>query len=116
MRRWLSHVMALSVLIASPASSRDNGQFGDVPADIRAWFKSMVSPTGVPCCDEHDGYRTTYEVRGNAYWVPIDGQWWEVPERSVIRNRGNPVGEAVVWYVHHGGAIVIACFVPADAA
>lgn len=28
---------------------------------------------------------------------------------------GNPIGEAVVWYVHHGGAIIISCFVPADA-
>ena len=28
---------------------------------------------------------------------------------------GNPVGEAVVWYVHHRGSIVISCFVPADA-
>ena len=27
----------------------------------------------------------------------------------------NPVGEAVVWYVHHRGNIIISCFVPADA-
>jgi hypothetical protein len=33
----------------------------------------------------------------------------------VIRDGGNPVGEAVVWYVHHRGSIVINCFVPADA-
>ena len=26
------------------------------------------------------------------------------------------VGEAVVWYVHHRGSIIISCFVPADAA
>jgi len=25
------------------------------------------------------------------------------------------VGQAVVWYVHHRGGIVISCFVPADA-
>ena len=36
-------------------------------------------------------------------------------ERAVIRDRGNPVGEAVVWYVHHRGSIIISCFVPADA-
>jgi hypothetical protein len=39
----------------------------------------------------------------------------QVPEHAVIRNRGNPVGQAVVWYVHHGGGIIISCFVPADA-
>jgi hypothetical protein len=37
-----------------------------------------------------------------------------VPETAVIRNAGNPVGEAIVWYVHHAGRIVISCFVPAD--
>ena len=50
-----------------------------------------------------------------AYWVPIEGEWMAVPERAVIRDRGNPVGEAVVWYVHHRGSIIISCFVPADA-
>ena len=40
---------------------------------------------------------------------------WQVPERAIIRDRGNPVGEAVVWYVHHRGSIIISCFVPADA-
>jgi hypothetical protein len=38
-----------------------------------------------------------------------------VPERAIVRDRGNPVGEAVVWYAHLHGAIVIKCFVPADA-
>ena len=37
------------------------------------------------------------------------------PTRAVIRDHGNPVGEAVVWYVHHRGSIIISCFVPADA-
>jgi hypothetical protein len=108
-------VSSLVLAAASAAVAFDNGQLAHVPADIRAWFKSVVSPSGVPCCDEADGHRKTYEVRGASYWVPIDGLWWEVPERSVIRDRGNPVGEAVVWYVHHGGGIVINCFVPADA-
>jgi hypothetical protein len=39
----------------------------------------------------------------------------EVPSHAIIRDRGNPVGQAVVWYVHHRGSIVISCFVPADA-
>ena len=32
-----------------------------------------------------------------------------------IDSAGNPIGEAVVWYVRHRGSIVISCFVPADA-
>lgn len=104
----------LSVLTNS-ALAVDRGQFGHVPPDIRAWFKSVIAPNGVPCCDESDGHRTTYDVRGGAYWVPIEGQWMQVPERAVIRDQGNPIGEAVVWYVHHRGSIIISCFVPADA-
>jgi hypothetical protein len=47
--------------------------------------------------------------------APKQGLWWQVPERAIIRNQGNPVGEAVVWYVNQRGSIVINCFVPADA-
>ena len=108
-------VLSLATLIATAAYAFDNGQYENVPADIRAWFKSVVAPNGVPCCDISDGHRTEYDFRQGVYWVPIDGAWWQVPDRAIIRDRGNPVGEAVVWYVNHRGSIVISCFVPADA-
>jgi hypothetical protein len=54
-------------------------------------------------------------VRAGAYWVPINGLWWQVPDRAIVRNAGNPLGEAVVWYVSLRGSIEIRCFVPADA-
>ena len=98
-----------------PAVALDHGQYGNIPDTVRAWFKSVRSPKGVPCCDVADGHRTDYDIRNDGYWVPIDGLWWQVPERAVIRNQGNPVGEAVVWYVNLRGNIVINCFVPADA-
>jgi hypothetical protein len=84
-------VSVMLVAFASTASAVDRGQF------------------------EHVGHRTDYEVRDGAYWVPIEGAWVQVPGHAVIRDRGNPIGEAVVWYVHHRGGIVISCFVPADA-
>ncbi len=108
-------LLAGLLALGSTASAFDNGQYDHVPADIRAWFKSVMAPNGVPCCDISDGHRTQYDVRQGAYWVPIEGNWMMVPERAVIRDRGNPVGEAVVWYVHHRGSIIISCFVPADA-
>ena len=108
-------VIICASALASAAYAFDRGQYSNVPADIRAWFKSVVSPSGVPCCDISDGHRTEYDLRAGTYWVPIDGLWWQVPERAVIRNQGNPVGEAVVWYVNLRGSIVIRCFVPADA-
>ncbi len=100
---------------AGAALAFDNGQYENVPPDIRAWFKAVVAPNGVPCCDMAAGHRTEYDFRGGAYWVPIEGEWMAVPDRAIIRDRGNPVGEAVVWYVRHRGSIVISCFVPADA-
>jgi hypothetical protein len=105
-----------TIVCAGGARAVDGGQFTDVPDDVRAWFKSVVSPSGVPCCDISDGHRTAYDIRDGVYWVPIEGTWTEVPPRAVIRDRGNPVGEAVVWYVRHRGAIIISCFVPANEA
>ena len=101
--------------LTGAAFAFDNGQYENVPPEIRAWFKGNIAPNGVPCCDMADGHRTDYDFRDGAYWVPIEGQWMQVPEQAIIRDRGNPVGQAVVWYVHHGGRIVISCFVPADA-
>lgn len=115
MRAWPLVVLIVSALSSSAALAVDRGQFSDVPDDIRNWFKSVISPSGVPCCDISDGHRTIYEVRGGHYFVPIDGLWWQVPDRAIVRDRGNPVGEAVVWYVHLNGNVVINCFVPADA-
>src|ERR1700744_3341680 len=88
---WLACLCATT----GAALAFDNGQYENVPADIRAWFKGVMSPNGVPCCDISDGHRTAYDFHAGAYWVPIDGLWWQVPERAVIRNQGNPVGEAV---------------------
>ncbi len=45
--------------------------------------------------------------------MPIAGEWREVPPEAVVYNAGNPVGEAVVWYVQQGPNIYyIRCFVP----
>src|SRR5437868_15499920 len=113
MRRLvLGLVLVASVVLSGAAFAFDNGQYNDVPADIRAWFRNVLAPNGLPCCDISDGHRTDYDVRSGAYWVPIDGEWVVVPERAVIRGARNPVGQAVVWYVRQHGSIVISCFVP----
>ena len=116
MRRFVPiALLAACCACAGTALAFDNGQYENVPAELRAWFKGVMAPNGVPCCDISDGHTTEYDFRAGAYWVPIEGQWMEVPSHAVIRDRGNPVGQAVVWYVHHRGGIVISCFVPADA-
>src|ERR1700694_6313283 len=82
--------------LAGAALAVDHGQFENVPADIRAWFKGVIAPNGVPCCDISDGHRTEYDVRAGAYWVPIEGQWMAVPERAIIPDRANPARGGVV--------------------
>lgn len=108
-------LLAIVTTLTGAALAFDSGQYDNVSPDIRAWFKAVTAPKGVPCCDISDGHRTDYDYRDGAYWVPIEGQWMAVPERAIIRDRGNPVGQAVVWYVHYRGNIIISCFVPADA-
>jgi hypothetical protein len=104
------------VLLCSPVLAHDNGQFGNVPDNVRAWFKAMKSPQGVPCCDIADGHRTDYDMREDKYWVPINGKWVPVPPDAVLKDTSNPTGDAVVWYTIFNGTAYIRCFVPGGGA
>lgn len=106
----------VTVLIGTPAVAHDNGQFGDVPPQVREWFHNVRSAKGIPCCDIADGHRTDFDMRQNLYWVPIDGNWMPVPPDAVLKNAGNPTGSAVVWYSNYGGQVIIRCFVPGGGA
>ena len=90
--RRLAQVVVLAYLsaMASAALAFDNGQYENVPPDIRAWFKSVMAPNGVPCCDISDGHRTIYDVREGAYWVPIEG----LVEREPGRHRSTSSARA----------------------
>ncbi len=111
--RWriaLAAIVALALM--TPVLARDNGQFSNVPPDIRAWFESVRSKNGIPCCDIGDGHRTDYDMRASHYYVPINGKWIQVPDDAVVENYGNPTGDAVVWYTEFKDAVIIRCFVP----
>ena len=96
---------------------------GATPAQ-RDWAKRARSKQGVPCCDVADGHRTDYDIRADGYWIPNpekpDAPWLHVPPESVVYNAGNPVGEAIVWYVPmrsaNGADFFIRCFVPGGGA
>lgn len=76
-------------------------------------FKGVKAPSGVPCCDIADGHRVQEDLRGNSHWAFFEGRWREIPPEAVVYNAGNPVGEAVVWYVRQGpDAVYVRCFVP----
>lgn len=93
----------------------DSGQYEGVDPKLRAWFKSVRSPHGVPCCDISDGHITLWERKpgDDHYWVPIEGELRQVPTEAIITTAAHPEGETVVWYVKQGGgSIYIRCFVP----
>ena len=75
-------LLACLPVLAGAAFAFDNGQYENVPPDIRAWFKGVMAPNGVPCCDISDGHRTDYDFREGAYWVPIEGQWMAGARRA----------------------------------
>jgi hypothetical protein len=117
----LGLLVALMGLGLHAALGADVGQIPpNVPSYVRDWFKAVRSPGGVPCCDIADGHRTAwrYASDGLTFEVPLGGEWRAVPPEAVIRNQGNPVGEAVVWYRDYGDQIAdpdryfIRCFVP----
>lgn len=53
--------------LAHTALAFDDGQYENVPTDVRNWFKGVIAPNGVPCCDISDGHRTEYDFREGAY-------------------------------------------------
>jgi hypothetical protein len=107
---------ALALACVTLTQARDNGQWEGVDPKTREWFRSVRSPSGILCCDTADGHRTTWRPDNNGgYEVLIEGQWLTVPPEAVVRESGNPLGEAVVWYVPVpvGGELPrIRCFVP----
>lgn len=107
--------LALCALVAATSQMQafDNGQYEGIDPKTRAWFESVRSPHGVPCCSMADGHHTDYDARpDNHYWVPIEGEWRQVPTEAIVNNAGNPTGDAIVWYVKQDGVtIYIRCFV-----
>ncbi len=94
---------------------------------ISEWFKSLRQPgTSFPCCSVSDCRRVDYRVADDGqYEVMLDGTWYRVPNRFVLRNERNPVGKAVACYTtifgygslsgngsYDGDRIEILCFVP----
>jgi hypothetical protein len=41
-------LLACVSVLTSAALAFDNGQYDNVPPDIRAWFKGVMAPNGVP--------------------------------------------------------------------
>ena len=88
-RILLGLALALPVL----AHARDDGRYANNP--LKQWFDSLHSGKGF-CCSEADGRETEYDIRGEHYWVPVNGTWTEVPDDAVI-TEPNKFGRPLLW-------------------
>jgi hypothetical protein len=121
MKLPLAALAALVTLLS--AAARDNGQWGDQPANIRQWFQSLMQPDypAVSCCGEADVFEAdTFEVEGDHYVAIITDDKDIIPPGTRIPvhnakmkwNAGDPTGHDIVFigpqgrvhcYVARGG-------------
>jgi hypothetical protein len=89
------------------------------PGPLHDWFQSLHTVEGTPCCAEADGIELAdddWENRSGHYfvhcvWEHCSGQWFEIPERSVI-HAPNKHGRAWIWPIFSDGQPVARCFLP----
>jgi hypothetical protein len=111
MKPLLAAIAALAMLL--PAAARDNGQWGDSPANMRQWFQSLMQPDNpaVSCCGEADAFEAdTFEVEGDHYIAIITdgkgvippGTRIPVPNQKMKWDAGNPTGHGIVFIGTNG--------------
>lgn len=76
--------------------------------ELDKWFASLRNKNKYLCCDQREAKETEYDMRGNHYWVPVNGTWTEVPDAAVLKEP-NKFGRPLLWLTAHG---VIRCFMP----
>ena len=105
----LLYVVLIGLALMMPATARDDGRYAASP--LKTWFDSLRSTKGF-CCSEADGRETEYDIRGDKYWVPINGTWIEVPDEAVL-TEPNRLGRPMVWLIPGTvGPASIRCFLP----
>ena len=94
--------------------------------DLKAWFQSLRSKAGEPCCDTGDAEHAeaTWDMAKRGYKVLLRnpqkpneaGEWFDVPDSAVV-DRPNLDGFAMVWWwpsYDHDGTMTPRwrCFIP----
>lgn len=109
-------LIAIIVLIAMYFGMRhslaaDNGQWNHDP-ETSAWFNSLHSPKGTPCCDYADGMRIEdpayKENDDGSFDIELGSEVIHVGSEKVIRGT-NKVGYAILWRMMNKE---VTCFLP----
>lgn len=138
MKRYICCATVGLMLSSSCVVARDYGYKN--PPEIRQWFRNLQRPDlpgprgNRSCCDESDCHRTEFTLKDGHYRARLGRlilgsappeweltEWVDVPDDRVIRDQGNPVGEAIICHgestadsdnVYHIPHIY--CFVPGN--
>jgi hypothetical protein len=106
-------------LVLVSAHARDTGQWTAKPANVRAWFESLMQPTNpaASCCGEADAFQAdAFEVEGDHYIAIITdghgdfptGARISVPNDRMKWDSGNPTGHGIVFI---GSDTNVLCYV-----
>jgi hypothetical protein len=110
---WAVHL----ILIVTPivmaagvgaAKARNDGQWADVPENVRQWFGSLKQPDHprLSCCGEADAFEAdSFEVEGDHYVAIItngkgvirEGTRIPVPNQKMKWDAGNPTGHGIIF-------------------
>ncbi len=112
-------ILAAFIWAAAQAHARPGPQWDSSPAEVRAWFQSLMQPDNpaVSCCGEADAFEAdTFEVEGDHYVAIItdgkgvlpEGTRIEVPNEKMKWDAGNPTGHGVIFI---GSAGQVYCYV-----
>lgn len=118
--RKFTIAVSLAAAILSPAWSRDNGQWGDQPAEIRQWFQSVMQPgtREISCCGAGDAFDVELDgeqdgdIRAiilNGRGVIPDGTLVVVPRDKLQTKYGNPL-DKIILFINTAGKPL--CLIP----
>lgn len=106
--------IALLVVMVITSFARDTGQWAQASPEQREFFNNLRNKNNVRCCFDNDGFDAKWEVRGDEYWVEIEGEFRRVPPKALL-DIPNKYGVAKVWYTKRWDAGVqvfaeVTCF------
>jgi hypothetical protein len=108
--RWLPVLLLVGCSIADAHDQKR--------PDLDSWFNGLQSAGSGLCCHGREAKElddSDWDTKDAHYRVRLNGDWYDVPDNAVVKER-NLVGHALVWvYVHRYGEmpiLTIRCFLP----
>lgn len=91
----MKRIAVALALLAVPALAHNAG------IDNR-WLDQLKQPNGISCCSGHDCFTTVARVGAKGWEAKNQaGDWVEIPNEIIIRDKGNPTGEPVLCFNHN---------------